>query len=99
SGNSLTLDETLRNLTGEGLTSSWLAAECNRSPEEAWARAQDAFKHMDTAAPPPEAETDLDASISIVHGAQCIATNEESLPALYAAFEAWIEAEAWRDRT
>lgn len=99
SGNSLTLDETLRNLTGEGLTSSWLAAECNRSPEEAWARAQDAFQQMDTAAPPPEAETDLDASISIVHGAQCIATNEESLPALYAAFEAWIEAEAWRDRT
>ncbi|SDI20051.1 M3 family metallopeptidase [Paraburkholderia phenazinium] len=99
SGNSLSLDRTLRNLTGEDLNSSYLAAECNRSPEEAWARAQDAIKRTDSAAPPIEAQGDLDASISIVDGAQCIATNEESLPAMYAAFEAWIEGDAWQNRT
>jgi hypothetical protein len=41
-----------------------------------------------------KAAGDLDASIAIVHGAHCIATNEESLPAMYAAFEAWIERSA-----
>jgi hypothetical protein len=94
-GNSLTLDQTLRNMTGEGLTSSYLAIECNRSPQEAWALAQEACERTDRAAPlATEAEGHLDASISIVHGAQCIATNEESLPAMYAAFEAWIERTA-----
>jgi hypothetical protein len=95
SGNSLTLDETLRNMTGEGLSSSYLAMECNQSPREAWALAQEAFERADRAAPlMAKAEGDLDASIAIVHGAQCIATNEESLPAMYAAFEAWIERSA-----
>jgi len=95
SGNSLTLDETLRNMTGEGLSSSYLAMECNRSSGEAWALAQEAFERADRAAPVmAKDEGDLDASISIVHGAQRVATNEESLPAMYAAFEAWIERSA-----
>ncbi|MGF6762131.1 oligoendopeptidase F [Paraburkholderia sp. GAS33] len=97
-GNSLTLDQTLRNMTGEGLTSAYLADECNRSPQEAWALAQEAIERTDRAlAAQAEAGGDLDASISIVHGAQCIATNEESLPAMYATFEAWIEDMATHD--
>ena len=97
-GNSLTLDQTLRNMTGEGLTSAYLADECNRSPQEAWALAQEAIERTDRAlAAQAEARGDLDASISIVHGAQCIATNEESLPAMYATFEAWIEDMATHD--
>ena len=97
-GNSLTLDQTLRNMTGEGLTSAYLADECNRSPQEAWALAQKAIERTDRAlAAQAEARGDLDASISIVHGAQCIATNEESLPAMYATFEAWIEDMATHD--
>ena len=99
-GNSLTLDQTLRNMTGEGLTSAYLADECNRSPQEAWALAQEAIERTDRAlAAQAEAGGDLDASISIVHGAQCIATNEESLPAMYATFEAWIEDMATHDVT
>ena len=99
-GNSLTLDQTLRNMTGEGLTSAYLADECNRSPQEAWALAQKAIERTDRAlAAQAEAGGDLDASISIVHGAQCIATNEESLPAMYATFEAWIEDMATHDVT
>jgi hypothetical protein len=97
-GNSLTLDQTLRNMTGEGLTSAYLADECNRSPQEAWALAEEAIERTDRAlAAQAEAGGDLDASISIVHGAQCIATNEESLPAMYATFEAWIEDMATHD--
>jgi len=85
----------LRNMTGEGLSSSYLAMECNRSSGEAWALAQEAFERADRAAPVmAKDEGDLDASISIVHGAQRVATNEESLPAMYAAFEAWIERSA-----
>ena len=99
-GNSLTLDQTLRNMTGEGLTSAYLADECNRSPQEAWALAQEAIERTDRAlAAQAEAGGDLDASISIVHGAQCIATNEESLPVMYATFEAWIEDMATHDVT
>ena len=99
-GNSLTLDQTLRNMTGEGLTSAYLADECNRSSQEAWALAQEAIERTDRAlAAQAEAGGDLDASISIVHGAQCIATNEESLPAMYATFEAWIEDMATHDVT
>jgi hypothetical protein len=90
SGNSVTLDQTLQSLTGEGLTASYLAAECNRSPQEAWTLAQEAFAQSEGASSPANAG-DLDASISIVHGAERIATNEESLPAMYAAFETWIE--------
>lgn len=99
-GNSLTLDQTLRNMTGEGLTSAYLADECNRSSQEAWALAQEAIERTDRAlAAQAEAGGDLDASISIVHGAQRIATNEESLPVMYATFEAWIEDMATHDVT
>ena len=99
-GNSLTLDQTLRNMTGEGLTSAYLADECNRSSQEAWALTQEAIERTDRAlAAQAEAGGDLDASISIVHGARCIATNEESLPVMYATFEAWIEDMATHDVT
>ena len=99
-GNSLTLDQTLRNMTGEGLTSAYLADDCNRSSQEAWALAQEAIERTDRArAAQVEPSGDLDAAISIVHGARRIATNEESLPAMYAAFEAWIEDMATHDVT
>jgi hypothetical protein len=87
-------------MTGEGLTSAYLADDCNRSSQEAWALAQEAIERTDRArAAQAETSGDLDASISIVHGAQRIATNEESLPAMYAAFEAWIEDMATHDVT
>ena len=91
-GNSLTLDQTLQSLTGEPLNAAWLAAECNRSPRQAWAVAQEAFASNERASPRDESG-DLAASISIVHGAERIATNDESLQAMYAAFEAWVKRE------
>ncbi|MGA7777180.1 MAG: M3 family metallopeptidase [Paraburkholderia sp.] len=88
-GNSLTLDQTLQSLTGEPLNAAWLAAECNRSPQETWASAQEAFANNEHALPHGDSG-DLAASISIVHGAERIATNDESLQAMYAAFETWM---------
>lgn len=87
-GNSATLDQTLIALTGQPLNSSYLAAECNRSADEAWQLNQDVFRRSEQATPSKQGG-DLDASISIVHGAQRIASNDESLSALYAQFEAW----------
>jgi Peptidase family M3 len=89
-GNSMTLDQALESLTGEPLTGAYLAAECNRSPEEAWTLAQEAIEQSAEAIPQSVAG-DLDASISVIHGAERIATNSESLASMYAAFETWIE--------
>jgi hypothetical protein len=90
-GNSATLDQTLMSLTGEPLNPAYLAADCNRSSEEVWKMALNAIERSGRAAPTAE-PGELDASITIVHGAQRIAANDESLPALYAAFERWIES-------
>jgi hypothetical protein len=91
-GNSLTLDQTLQSLTGEPLNAWWLAEECNRSPQQAWAAAQEALAGSGRASSSDDSG-DLVASISIVHGAERIATNDESLHAMYAAFEVWVKRE------
>lgn len=89
-GNSATLDQTLIALTGEPLNPSFLAAECNRSSEDAWRLALDALGRSEQAVASRET-SDLNASIAIVHGTERIASNDESLSAMYAAFERWIE--------
>jgi hypothetical protein len=90
-GNSATLDQTLIALTGEPLNPSYLATQCNRSPEAAWGQAMEAFERSDRARHDP-ASSELDASISLVHGSKRIADNGASLSGMYAAFERWIEA-------
>jgi hypothetical protein len=91
-GNSLTLDQTLQSLTGEPLNASWLAAECNCSPQEAWALAEKTSASSERATA-RAGSGDLAASISVVHGAERIATNGESLQAMYAAFEGWVSGQ------
>ncbi|RDU99017.1 M3 family metallopeptidase [Trinickia dinghuensis] len=90
-GNSVTLDQTLIALTGEPLSPSYLAAQCNRSPDDAWRQASDTLlrggKDEDS-----WVSNDLDANISLVHGSERIADNDESLPAMCNAFERWIES-------
>jgi hypothetical protein len=89
-GNSVTLDQALVSLTGEPLSAAYLAAECNRSHEDIKALILEAFSQSERASPSTSA-CDLDVSISVVHGAQRIASNDESLAAMYAAFETWVE--------
>lgn len=90
-GNAATLDQTLIALTGEPLNASYLAAECNRSSDDVWEHALAALGRSDQveASRTPH---DLNATIAIVHGNERIASNDESLPAMYAAFERWIES-------
>jgi hypothetical protein len=86
----VTLDQTLVALTGEALNPSYLAAECNRSSDDMWRVASDALSRGEEASAAPE-QTGLDASISIVHGGERVAGNDESLSGMYAAFESWIK--------
>ncbi|PMS17671.1 peptidase M3 [Trinickia dabaoshanensis] len=89
-GNSVTLDRMLMDLTGEPLNPSYLAMECNCSPQAAWDQAMQAFDR-NRRADREQAPSELDASISLVHGDERIADNSVSLPAMYVAFEDWIE--------
>ncbi len=84
-GNSVTHNDTLVSLTGEGFSGSYLAAHCNRSVDEAWEQAQ---KDM-TAAQSRQQSTiqSLQASIRVVHGEELLADNRESDQVMFEQFE------------
>ena len=88
-GNSVSHDDTLVSLTGEGFTARYLAASCNRTVEEAWSEAERMIAAAAARPRPPVAP--LGARIRVVHGDEVIADNSESDEAMFAAFEAWIE--------
>jgi oligoendopeptidase F len=91
-GNSMTHDETLRSLTGESFSAKYLAAECNRSPEEAWAEAERAMSAAARRGEPQGALPRLDAFIRVVDGDSVIADNSLSDDAMCATFSAAIGA-------
>ncbi|MGC4084042.1 MAG: hypothetical protein QM736_18515 [Vicinamibacterales bacterium] len=90
-GNSLDHDATLRSLTGEGFAARYLAADCNRSVDEAWAEAQ---ASMAAAATRPRASeaASLDATIRIVHGAELLTDSSRGEAGMCTQFEAWVAA-------
>ena len=91
-GNSVDHDTMLRTLTGEGFSARHLAAECNKSVDEAWA---EATASMRAAAARPMADgalPSLDAHIRIVHGTEVLADSAEGEAAMCARFEAWVQA-------
>ena len=90
-GNSEDHDTTLRSLTGEGFSAKYLAADCNRSVEEAWAEAQAQMSAASTRAYPSTYPGSLNARMWIVDGAEVIADNCESEEAMCSQFEAWVE--------
>lgn len=73
-GNSLTHDETLRSLTGEGFNPDYLARACNLTVEQAWHDAQQSIEAA-RRRPQPAADFPLDARIRIVDGDQVLADN------------------------
>ena len=89
-GNSLTHDETLRSLTGEGFSARYLSEACNATPEEAWQQAQACMAAAARRPAPAGEPAPLDATIRIVHGAELIADNRDSDRAMFDRFEAWI---------
>ncbi|MEP5766342.1 MAG: M3 family metallopeptidase [Halieaceae bacterium] len=88
-GNSVSHNDTLLSLTGEGFSGRYLAAHCNRSVAQAWEEAQAA---MDSAAqrtqPPVQS---LKAAISVVHGAEVLADNSGSDAKMFTDFSTWID--------
>ena len=89
-GNSISHNDTLLRLTGEGFSAQYLADVCNQSTDDAWREAQRAMR---AAAERQYSETfpqSLCASIQVVHGELVIADNQQGDDALCRCFEAWV---------
>ncbi|WP_434362767.1 M3 family metallopeptidase [Parasalinivibrio latis] len=88
-GNSLSHNETIESLTGEGFNAKYLADVCNLSPEDAWASQKqkiDALASREQAEPAP-----LNATIRVVDGDRELASNRASSDdEMCAAFEGYI---------
>jgi oligoendopeptidase F len=91
-GNSVTHDETLQSLTGEGLSGRALAEACTRSVDEAWNAAREQMRAAASRTYPTDYPDSLDASIRIVHGTEVLADTSDSEERLCADFERWVAA-------
>jgi oligoendopeptidase F len=89
-GNSVAHDAMLRSLTGEGFSARYLAHECNKSLDEAWAQAQAAMAAAATREYPSLVPADLSAHIRVVHGGELLADSNEGEDAMCARFAAWV---------
>ncbi|CNH94095.1 M3 family metallopeptidase [Yersinia alsatica] len=75
-GNSVSHDETLRSLTGEGFNPDYLANVCNQTVEEAWLLAQQTIEQA-ALRPQPTADFDLNVTLRIVDGDKLLADNQQ----------------------
>jgi hypothetical protein len=91
-GNSVDHDSMLRELTGEGFSARYLADECNRSVDVAWAQAQAAMTTAAMREPSTDEPGGLDADIRVVHGAEVLADSSEGEEAMCTRFESWVRA-------
>ncbi len=88
-GNSKTLNEMLRGLTGETLSPVPLARHVSRTADEAIAEARERMKRMESIAA-HTAPVDLDAHLRVVHGNETIAELKGDFSHFAGAFERWI---------
>jgi oligoendopeptidase F len=88
-GNSISHDDSIRSLTGEGFNAKYLADICNLSVDEAWA--QEMIKMEQLAQRPETALADLNAKIKVVDGNKILADNDVSLSKMCEDFESAIE--------
>ena len=89
-GNSRTLNEMLKGLTGETLSPAPLARHVSRTPDEAVAEARERMARMESIAA-FTGPVDLDARIRVIHGNETIAELDRDFAAFGAAFERWID--------
>ncbi|GGY25482.1 M3 family metallopeptidase [Paludibacterium paludis] len=89
-GNSVSHNDTLISLTGEGFSARYLADSCTRTVEAAWNDARRAIADAASRAYPDTAPATLDADIRIVHGSERIADNHDGDEAMCRNFERWI---------
>ncbi|MEQ9900619.1 M3 family metallopeptidase [Pectobacterium punjabense] len=91
-GNSVSHDDTLRSLTGEGFNPAYLAKACNLTVDEAWQQAQGTMAQA-AARPQPAADFDLSARIRVVDGSRVLADNAQGDEKMCQDFSAFIERE------
>ncbi|MDG0801952.1 M3 family metallopeptidase [Pectobacterium polaris] len=89
-GNSVSHDDTLRSLTGEGFNPAYLAQACNLTVDEAWQQAEEMMAQA-AGRPQPAADFDLSARIRVVDGSRVLADNEQSDEKMCQDFAAFIE--------
>ena len=87
-GNSLSHNETIIALTGEGFNAKYLADTCNLSVAEAWQVQQKKIAALATRE--QSAPADLNATIRVVDGAKELASNVESMETMCDEFEQYI---------
>ncbi|WKZ91263.1 M3 family metallopeptidase [Chimaeribacter arupi] len=90
-GNSVSHNDTLLSLTGEGFNPDYLAQACNQTAEQAWQQAQVTIVSAATR-PQPAADFDLEAAIRIVDGERVIADNREGDEGMCGDFAAYIRS-------
>ncbi|MBN3265682.1 M3 family metallopeptidase [Pectobacterium brasiliense] len=91
-GNSVSHDDTLRSLTGEGFNPAYLAQACNLTVDEAWQQAEGMMAKA-AGRPQPAADFELSARIRVVDGSRVLADNEQSDEKMCQDFAAFIERE------
>ncbi|WP_411705760.1 M3 family metallopeptidase [Edaphovirga cremea] len=91
-GNSVSHDDTLRSLTGEGFNPDYLARACNQTVAQAWQDAQAAIAGLATRSQ-GAADFDLQAHIRIVDGSRVLADNAHGDRVMCEAFAAFIHRE------
>ncbi|KAB2826193.1 M3 family metallopeptidase [Aliivibrio finisterrensis] len=87
-GNSVSHNESIIALTGEGFNAKYLADKCNLSVEEAWKSEQE--KIAELASRSQSEVAPLNASITIIDGAKTLASNTDSNTKMCDEFEAYI---------
>jgi len=88
-GNSISHEDTIKNLTGEGFNAKYLADVCNLSVDKAWDIEKSKMKKLAQRSQTPIA--DLNAKIQVVDGIKVLASNKESVDDMCRAFETAIE--------
>jgi len=90
-GNSISHDQTLRNLTGEGFSARYLADICNLSIADAWKLTKETINRYQQRRNSTDPLPSLNAKIKVVHGEEMMANNDLSDQDLIHQFETWVK--------
>jgi hypothetical protein len=88
-GNSKTLNEMLKSLTGQTLSPNALAHDVSRTADDAIAEARERIERMRTI-PRFDRAIDLDAKVRVIDGRETIAELDGDFESFAAQFERWI---------
>jgi len=89
-GNSVSHDDTLRSLTGEGFNPDYLAQACNQTIEAAWQDAKQTIEKA-SASEQPAADFDLNVHIRVVDGSLILADSADGDDAMCQDFADFVE--------